>query len=103
MLISVLCSCDEGVCCVEYNSFEVFVAVCGALTGECQAGNAAGVTGLFGGLCIAPNDGWYLLEKCFTGGLGNGLREECLKYVCYPSSLPTGKEMQAVCCRGKCR
>ena len=71
MLISVLCSCDESVCCVECNRFEVFVAVCGALTGECQAGNATDVAGLFRGLCIAPNDGWHLLEECFTDGLGN--------------------------------
>ena len=77
MLVSVFCRCDEFVCCVECSRFEVFVAVCGALTGECQVGNAADVAGLFGGLCFAPNDGWHFLEECFTDGLGNGLGDEC--------------------------
>ena len=103
MQITVFCRCDEFVCCVECCSFEVFVTVCRALTGECLAGNATGVSGLFRGLCVTSNDGWHLLEKCLTNVLRNGLRDEGFWDACCPSGLPTGKEEQAICCRAECR
>ena len=96
MLVSVFCRCDEFVCGVECCCFEMFVAVCGSLTSECRAGDAADVSGQFRGLCVAPDDGRDLLEKCFTDGLGNVLGDECLWDGCCPSGLPAGKEKHTV-------